>query len=61
MSDFIIVLAIIFIMFISGMTIGTLDERDIYQQRCVVKYGDMPSNKVQDYCKELLKFNKESN
>lgn len=31
-----------------------------YQAKCVAKYGDMPANKVQEYCKELLMFKQES-
>lgn len=59
MSEFFIVVIGIFMLFAGGLITGANVERDQRQEKCVAKYSDMPNNKVHDYCKELLKFNKE--
>ena len=40
-----------------GATIGGKNARDHIQAKCVVKYSDMPANKVDQFCKDLLEFN----
>jgi hypothetical protein len=39
--------------------VGSYDEADAIQRRCVAKYAEMPHNKVEGFCKTLLKFEKD--
>ena len=43
-----------------GFTFGLVSMESNYQEKCVAKYAEMPHNKVGDYCKTLLKFEKEA-
>jgi hypothetical protein len=49
---------IVFIGFI-GYISGAIDIEHSYQEKCVAKYAEMPHNKVEDYCKTILKFEKD--
>ena len=42
--------------FFFGGMLGVNLEKDAALNRCEMKYGDMPANKVQQHCKELLEF-----
>ena len=44
----------------TGFTVGIVASADNYQEKCVAKYAEMPHNKVGDYCKTLLKFEKDA-
>lgn len=48
----------IMLLLVGGLSfmVGTLDQQSVYQEKCVAKYADMPHNKVENYCKTLLKF-----
>jgi len=54
--EFIICLVIAFSCTLFGYKTATEDIHD----RCVAKYAEMPHNKVDEHCKTLLKFEKES-
>lgn len=58
MYEFLITLAVILVMFVVGEFDGSSNVKRNYQNACVVKYGDMPANKVEDFCSTLLKFEK---
>jgi hypothetical protein len=49
---------VIIVMFGSYFT-AVSDTHNLVQKRCVAKYSDMPYNKVQAHCKELLEFKNE--
>jgi len=55
MLDFII----IGVLCVGAFTFGELSEADNVKDRCIVKYSDMPHNKVVDYCTTVLKFEKD--
>ena len=42
-----------------GFLVGWADTEENYRHKCVAKYADMPHNKVEDYCKTILKFEKD--
>ena len=42
-----------------GFLVGWADTEENYKNKCVAKYADMPHNKVEDYCKTILKFEKD--
>lgn len=52
------ILELAVVVLIGGLSflVGAGESAESFQQRCVVKYADMPHNKVSDYCKTLLKF-----
>lgn len=39
--------------------VGRVEQQATFQEKCVAKYADLPHNKVEDYCKALLKFEKD--
>jgi hypothetical protein len=43
-----------------GFMIGLAETEATYQDKCVAKYADMPHNQVVDYCKKILKFEKDA-
>jgi hypothetical protein len=43
-----------------GFTAGLIDANHTYQEKCVAKYSYMPHNQVGEYCKTILKFEKET-
>lgn len=43
-------------MLVVGYVEGSSSVEDSYQQKCVAKYAEMPHNKVENFCKDLLKF-----
>jgi len=51
-----VALVTIIIAFFVGELSGTVTTKQEYQTACVAKYADMPHNKVEDFCKTLLKF-----
>ena len=55
MTEIILVVILIF----GGFMVGATEERATIMERCVAKYADMPHNKVEDYCKTILKFEKD--
>ncbi len=56
MIQFILSIVIIFVCGFCGYVIALTDSSNEYQAKCVAKYSDMPYNKVQAHCKELLEF-----
>ena len=56
MINFILSIVIIFVCGFCGYAGGLADSSTEYQAKCVAKYSDMPYNKVQAHCKELLEF-----
>lgn len=56
MTEIILVVILIF----GGFMVGATEERATIMERCVAKYADMPHNKVEDYCKTILKFEKDA-
>jgi hypothetical protein len=56
MTEIIVVVLLIFIGFLGGIVAA---ENDV-QEKCVAKYASMPHNQVGDYCKTILKFEKEA-
>lgn len=44
----------------AGFVTGTALVADNYQEKCVAKYAEMPHNQVGDYCKKILKFEKDT-
>ena len=56
MINFILSIVIIFVCGFCGYAVGLADSSTEYQAKCVAKYSDMPYNKVQAHCKELLEF-----
>lgn len=57
MSEF-IWLFIIIAIGTGGHSMGVYDGKNVIHQKCVAKYSDMPYNKVQAHCKEILEFKK---
>lgn len=55
MSELIVAIVMAFL----GFIVGYIEVKSDYQENCINKYSDMPHNKVEDYCKNLLKFKKE--
>jgi hypothetical protein len=53
------VILAIFISLLIGFSYGYADSRSDIQEKCVNYYSDMPHNKVEDHCKNLLKFKKD--
>jgi hypothetical protein len=51
-------IAVVFMMFL-GFIAGIAETEHTYQEKCVAKYAEMPHNKVEDFCKTLLKFEKD--
>jgi hypothetical protein len=47
-------------MFVFGFFIGQSDANTYTHNKCVVKYSDMPYNKVEEHCKTILKFEKDA-
>jgi hypothetical protein len=45
---------------VMGCVLGVISCSDHYEEKCIAKYADMPHSKVKDYCKTLLKFEKEA-
>lgn len=41
---------------VMGFMWGIMAEESHIQSKCVAKYADMPHNKVDEFCKTLLKF-----
>ncbi len=56
MIDVLMVFVAIIVAFFVGSMEGTATTKQEYQAACVAKYADMPHNKVEDFCKTLLKF-----
>jgi hypothetical protein len=56
MSEMIVAVILLFLGFMCGMTA----EENSVQEKCVAKYAEMPHNKVGDYCKTILKFEKDA-
>ena len=56
MIQFILSIVIIFVCGFCGYVVALADSSNKYQAKCVAKYSDMPYNKVQAHCKELLEF-----
>jgi hypothetical protein len=57
MTDiFIVVVAVIVLSVSASYLIGKEDANKVMQEKCVAKYAEMPYNKVQEHCVELLKF-----
>ena len=56
MTEIIVGVVLIFLGFLCGIKAETNDT----QEKCVAKYAEMPHNQVGDYCKTLLKFEKDS-
>lgn len=50
---------IVFAGFISFI-VGVSSAETNYQEKCVAKYAEMPHNQVGDYCKKILKFEKDA-
>lgn len=48
------------IMFVFGFFIGQSDANTYTHNKCVVKYSDMPHNKVEEHCNTILKFEKDA-
>jgi hypothetical protein len=40
--------------------VGVAESEAHYQANCVAKYAEMPHNKVEDFCKTILKFEKDA-
>lgn len=57
MAEFIWLLIVIAIG-TGGHSMGVYDGKNTIHQKCVAKYSDMPHNKVQAHCKEILEFKK---
>jgi hypothetical protein len=43
-----------------GFTAGLMESEHTYQEKCIAKYAHMPHSQVGDYCKTILKFEKEA-
>jgi hypothetical protein len=56
MTELIVAVVLLFLGFMCGIMAETND----VQERCVAKYASMPHNEVGDYCKTILKFQKEA-
>ena len=56
MSEFIL----FFLISLAAFFIGQFDQREYTQSKCVAKYSEMPHNKVEAFCKELLLFKNET-
>lgn len=54
MPEFIVIVLIAFFSFVGGL----ISEERTIQDKCVAYYADMPHNKVQQHCKDLLEFKK---
>jgi hypothetical protein len=46
-------------LYILGWNDGNSMTEKKYQKVCMEMYSDMPYNKVEDFCKQLLKFEKD--
>lgn len=60
MREFIILMFICALVFLTSI----MSKKEVLQQvedKCVAKHGEMPSNKVRDFCKTLLKFEPDTN
>jgi hypothetical protein len=53
-------LIIVVLLTVFGWFVGHEDARIEIKNACVAKYADMPYNKVEAYCKTLLKFEKDA-
>lgn len=58
MTEFIFAIAIIVLFSGGSYNMGIDYTNRHFQQKCVAKYSDMPYNKVQAHCKEILEFKK---
>jgi hypothetical protein len=56
MTELFLAVLIGFFGFVTGLTVMETN----YQGKCVEKYAAMPHNQVGDYCKTILKFEKEA-
>lgn len=58
MTEFLFVIAIVAMVAGGSYNMGIDNTNRHFQQKCVAKYSDMPHNKVQQHCKEILEFKK---
>jgi hypothetical protein len=56
MTEILIAAMLIAAAYFAGNFEGTASITQQYQSACVAKYADMPHNKVEDFCRVLLKF-----
>ena len=50
------ILIIIVPVFMIGLNVGSYNTKGRYMDHCIAKYGDMPANKVEQHCREIMEF-----